>query len=322
MVLDIHAHILPHAFLDLAHKGELPGVTLTPRLQGGEALAFHGLPHPFTPVFFDMDMQLAEMDAHGIDIQAISVAPRLFFYDVPADRATQLCRCWNDEILQRCKAYPSRFLPVCGLPMQDPAAAVEELLRLHRENVKMLQIGTTVNGLCLDEERFYPVYEAASACGMALLLHPLIGNADPQTKRYHLSNVAGNPYQTMAAAGNLIGCGILDRLPSLQFLLVHGGGALPYQIYRMDHAYAVRPRHTFRCQRQPSSYLRTNFWFDALVFDRAPLSLLRSVVGDDRICFGTDAPYDMTDYGQLERCESEALRRKIAYENGSILMGL
>ena len=55
------------------------------------------------------------------------------------------------------------------------------------------------------------------------MLHPLIGRGDEQTRRYHLSNVVGNPYQTTAAACSLIAGGVLDEVPGLQVLLVHGG---------------------------------------------------------------------------------------------------
>lgn len=322
MIFDIHAHVFPYSFMDSVRRGMLPGIKLSVNPNGKEVLTFDGYAHPCTPVFYDVQAQLALMDQHGVDRKAISLAPRLFLYHLPAETVNPLCIRWNDDLLQQCSDYPQRFVPVGTLPMQDTALAVKELDRLHRSGVKMIQIGTTVDGRCLDEERFFPILEAAARTGTVLLLHPLITPGDWQTPRYHLGNVAGNPYQTMAAAGCLIGSGILDRLPDLRIFLVHGGGALPYQIHRMDHAFRVRPQGTFRCAKLPSEYLRTNFWFDGLTFDADATLLLRRVAGDDRVCYGTDAPYDMTDYDQLARCESDELYRKIANENGLRLLGI
>lgn len=46
------------------------------------------------------------------------------------------------------------------------------------------------------------------------------------------------------------------------------------------------------------------------------------MAGEDRICYGTDAPYDMADYAQLERFTSRLARDKAAFENAKSLLGL
>ena len=283
---------------------------------------FGGNPHPCTPEFYDPDVQLAQMRACGIATQAISIAPRLFFYEVPADWNAVFCRLCNREILARCEAYPGSFLPVGSLPMQDVSLAVAEVDDLAAKGVKMLQIGTTVAGKCLDDECFLPLYRAVAKHRMVLMLHPLIQNLDFQTKRYHLSNVVGNPYQTTAAAGNLIASGIFDEIPELQVLLVHGGGFLPYQIGRMDHAWEARRQREYRCQFPPSEYLARNLLFDGLLFEDPILKFLIRQAGPDRVLFGTDYPYDMCQMrpsaGSLSPEESAAITR----ENAKRILGL
>jgi hypothetical protein len=101
--------------------------------------------------------------------------------------------------------------------------------------------------------------------GIVLMLYPLIGNFDPSTSLHHLSNLAGNPYQTMLASETLIPGGVFDALCCLQ-VVVHAGGFLPYQAYRMDYAYHVQPCVEFSCCRESFFYIRTNFWFHALIF--------------------------------------------------------
>ena len=58
--------------------------------------------------------------------------------------------------------------------MQDPHASVAEIRRLAQNGVHMVQVGTSVAGLPLDDARFLPVFEAAEEMGMAIMLHPLI----------------------------------------------------------------------------------------------------------------------------------------------------
>lgn len=45
------------------------------------------------------------------------------------------------------------------------------------------------------------------------------------------------------------------------------------------------------------------------------LYLLRQLLGDDRILYGTDAPYDMADYGQLDGIEDKEAARRIGCQN-------
>lgn len=321
--IDVHAHILPNCFLALAASGELTDIALVKDASGSpKGVRFGKGMHPCTPAFYDADEQIAWLNKHNIEKQAISIAPRLFFYDQPSEWNRAFCRACNTEILERCAAHPDRFLPVGSLPMQDPQAAVEEVGFLAENGVRMVQIGTTINGLCLDDPSFLPVYKVLERHRMLLMLHPLISNRDSKTMRYHLSNVVGNPYQTTAAACNLIAGGVLDQAPALQVLLVHGGGFLPYQLYRLDHAYQARPQDGFLCSFSPRSYLRRNFYFDALLFGAEPLELLLTMAGADRVLFGTDYPYDMADENQLERITDADVQAAVARGNAQRVLKL
>lgn len=297
-LIDVHAHILPHIFLKRVEAGQIEGVVLQKEADGRTLLSFGVGKHPCTKPFYDEQTQLAQMNEKGICMQAISISPRLFFYERDAAWNAEFCRVCNDEILARCAAYPDRFLPVGHIPMQDPELAAAEARRLHARGVRVIQIGTTIHEKCLDDTSFDPVYSTLEELGIVLMLHPLIVNRDVQTKRHHLSNAVGNPYQTSAAASNLIAGGVFDRFAKLQVMLVHGGGFLPFQIGRLDHAYAVRPSHEFNCIRTPSEYIRTNLLFEDLLYTSSAMQLQKEIAGEDRIFYGTDYPYDMADYGR------------------------
>jgi aminocarboxymuconate-semialdehyde decarboxylase len=89
----------------------------------------------------------------------------------------------------------------------------------------------------------------------------------------------------------LIFSGVLDRLSSLELVLLHGGGFLPYQIGRFDHGHRVRPEAK-GCACAPSEYL-SRFAFDTITHRPDALDYLIRTVGADHVVYGTDYPYDM-----------------------------
>ena len=89
--------------------------------------------HPINSGGWDAAKRIADMDAMGVD-RAI-VYPTLLNEYLPqiADRdaAVILCRAYNDWVFDFAKAGAGRLHPVAALPLQDPAAAVDELSRAH-----------------------------------------------------------------------------------------------------------------------------------------------------------------------------------------------
>jgi aminocarboxymuconate-semialdehyde decarboxylase len=132
------------------------------------------------------------------------------------------------------------------------------------------------------------------------VLHPYYVGAKPGLEDYYLTNSIGNPLDTCVAAARLMQSGAFDRHPDLRIVLVHGGGFLPYQLGRLDHAFLVRPEAKVATKRPPSSYL-DRFWFDTITHSDASLAFLLSLVGPERVVLGTDLPFDMADARPLER---------------------
>ena len=132
---------------------------------------------------------------------------------------------------------------------------------------------------------------------MPVMLHPylsMITEPGPGTEGFHLANVIGNPVETFTAACRLTVGGVFDRHPDLRVVLVHGGGAFPYQLGRLQHAYEVREETKSAAERPPLEYL-DNLLFDTVVFEPEPLHYLIDLVGPERVVFGTDLPFDMGD---------------------------
>ena len=116
---------------------------------------------------------------------------------------------------------------------------------------------------------------------------------------------------------------MFDRHPDLRVLLVHGGGALPYQIGRLQHAYEVREETSAVATKPPLAYLE-NLRFDTAVFDRRALEHLLALAGPERVVFGSDLPFDMGDASALEIRDwaDPDLAERVLGRNATELFGL
>lgn len=292
---DIHAHFVPPSLVDaLRHGPALGGIEL--HHDSGVDWIVHpsGPRQPLDAELYELDGRLARMDRTGIDVAVVSVSPTLLNYSLDAAAARDWARQVNEELAGLVRESGGRVVGAAHLPMQDPAAAIDEARYAARTlGLRGAQLGPMVLDRGLDEEDHFAVLEALQELDLPVLLHPYFVGAGnrPGLEKYYLTNLAGHPYQTAVGASRLILGGVLDRLPELKLALAHGGGYLPYQIGRLDHGHAVRPEAK-RCKRPPSEYLR-RFWFDTLTHSTPALQYLVGLVGADRVAYGTDFPYDM-----------------------------
>jgi predicted TIM-barrel fold metal-dependent hydrolase len=115
-------------------------------------------------------LRLADMDAHGIDVQVIShVAPAA--QGLPGAVGVTLARQANDLLAEAVRAHPDRFAGFATLPTADPDAAADELDRATGE---LGLIGALVNstlgssGVFLDDARFAPLLDRFERLGVPL----------------------------------------------------------------------------------------------------------------------------------------------------------
>jgi aminocarboxymuconate-semialdehyde decarboxylase len=185
------------------------------------------------------------------------------------------------------------------VPLADPPAAVAELRRAARElGMVGVLTGTSAGERMLDDPGLDPFFGAAAEEGLPVLLHPYLsmaGRPAAGLERFHLANAVGNPHETFLAAARLIDGGVLDRHPDLKVVLVHGGGSLPYQVGRLAHARSAGGR-----RESPDSYLE-RLLFDTVLFDPRAFDFLVSLVGPERVAFGSDRPFEMADLSGIEQ---------------------
>jgi aminocarboxymuconate-semialdehyde decarboxylase len=236
-----------------------------------------------------VEARLSDMDAEGVDIQAISCVPFVMYPEVSAALGLTVARINNDALATACARHPERFVPLASVPLQDPPAAARELERVAHLGLRGVEIPPNVRGQGLDEPQFEVFWEAAEALRLVVCIHPFEAAPHGMLARYNLGNLVGNPYDTGLAAALLIYGGILERHPDLRVLLYHGGGAFPSLIGRLDMGYRVYPECQTAIPRPPSTYIN-QLAFDVIAFQRDMLRHLITCYGADRLVVGSDYP--------------------------------
>jgi predicted TIM-barrel fold metal-dependent hydrolase len=243
------------------------------------------------PLMADLERRLADLDAMGIDVQAVGPMP-MHHYWADEALAADFTRATNEGIAAFCARAPARLAGLGTVPLQHPGLAVSELRHaVTTLGLRGVSVSTTVMGRELADPAHEPFWAAAAETGTIVLIHPWGTSLGPRLAAHYLGNTVGQPAETTIALSHLIFSGLLDRHPGLRLCACHGGGYLPVYIGRSDHAWRVRP-DARGCERPPSSYLR-EIWFDSLVFTPRGLEHLVAVAGSNRVVLGTDYPFDM-----------------------------
>ena len=325
LVVDIHCHLgIPaaDAIVQAAYPGPPPGINDFTSAKTSEVnrAQFAAIGRTLNTV----DTRLQDMDRLGIDVQAISPSPGQYFYFTDPETGRAAARAVNDGIAAAVAATPDRFVGMGTVPLQDVGLAVEEMRRCVKElDLRGIEISSNVNGVDYHDARFRPFWAAAEELGVLLFLHPLGFTHAQRMSEYYFNNLIGNPLESTLAIGHIIFGGVLDRHPGLRICVAHGGGYMPGYWGRMDHGWRARGDCSEHCAHEPSSYLR-KLWLDTLVFDQDQLDSLVGTHGADRLCLGTDYPFDMSepDPVAFHARLSEADQARIMGLNAADLLGL
>src|SRR3989442_8401681 len=249
--IDVHAHcVIPEAYALLGlkvddHRG--PGIgDVGPR-------------------------RIREMDAQGIDMEALSINPQ--WYRAERDLVTQVVKIQNERLAEFCGRYPDRFVAFASVALQYPDLAVQQLVGGGKKlGLRGAAVGASVAGEEFSDPKFHPFWAKAEELGVLIFIHP---QSTPDLARRFkgngwLANTIGNPLDTTIALSHLIFEGTLDKFPRLKICGAHGGGFLPSYAGRSDLGCLTRPDlcagGTYGpIKKKPSEYLR-QMYYDTMVF--------------------------------------------------------
>ena len=336
MKIDIHTHILPRNWPDLDAKYGYSGFVRLDHYKPCCARMMIGdrVFREITDNVWDPKRRIEECDREKVSMQVLSTVPVMFSYWAKPVDALDLSRRLNDHIAEVVRAHPKRFAGLATIPLQDPDLAATELERCIRElGLRGAQIGTHVDAnphtgridtLNLDNASLQPVWSVAEQLGGAIFVHPWDMLGRERMPNYWLPWLVGMPAETSLAICSMIFGGVFERFPKLRVAFAHGGGAFPFTIGRIEHAFHVRPDLVaIDNTKNPKSYLArgnvpARFFVDSLVHDPNALRLLLKLFGPQRVAFGSDYPFPLGEAHPGKLIESLKLSVK---EKAQVLSG-
>jgi predicted TIM-barrel fold metal-dependent hydrolase len=294
--IDVFNHIFPKPFFD-----RLQEVVMN---KGAVKRWLH------IPFLHDLDVRFRTIEQFGADYRQILSLSAPPIESINPDRGItlDLARLANDSMADLVRKHPARFPGfIASLPLNYPDESVAELERAVRDLGALgAQVFSNVNGLPLDDARFWTLFETADRLRCPILLHPARGAAFadyPNEKKslYEIWWTFGWPYETSVAMQRLVFSRLFDRLPDIRILAHHLGAMIPYFEGRIGYGLDQLGTRTAdedygalltSLRKRPYDYFKM-FWADTAVFgSRAATECGLKFFGPDHVVFASDAPFD------------------------------
>jgi uncharacterized protein len=294
--IDVFNHIFPQPFFE-----RLQAVTVN---SGAIKRWLH------IPFLHDLDVRFRMIDEFGGEYRQILSLSAPPIESINPDRqiTIDLATLANDSMADLVRQHPDRFPGfIASLPLNHPEESVAELERTVKDLGALgVQLFSNVNGLPLDDDRFFPLFEAAERLECPILLHPARGAKVPDyagedKSKYEIWWTFGWPYETSAAMQRLVFSRLFDRLPRIKIVAHHLGAMIPYFEgrvgYGLDQFGARTADEDYEgllksLKKRPYDYFKM-FWGDTAVFgSRAATECGLSFFGPDQVVFASDAPFD------------------------------
>ena len=319
----------------------LPLITLEEHFLSSAVLAAQqasGAPDPFAGFPVQISRRLKSLDSERVkDMDDGNISLQILSHG-PMDHAPlKLCQEINDELAAAISKNPSRLKGFATLPMGSPLEAAQELDRcINKLGFVGALIDNHLDGEFYDDEKFWSVFEKASALDVPIYIHPNF-TAEKDMSKYRgnypegiamaLSNWGlGWHFDTGLHFLRLYAAGLFDRFPKLKIVLGHMGELLPFNLERI---FKVSGR--WGRERGLENVWEENLWVTTSgMFSLAPLACLVQTKRKDKILFSVDYPFSENGTGRdfVERVVKSGLfgeedsreMKGFAFENAERLL--
>jgi aminocarboxymuconate-semialdehyde decarboxylase len=302
MIIDAHAHFVPHALLEEAlSQRSFPSVKVFSE-SGGVRLAFAGqeAKRPVPAGMSDVARRRKWLADRGIDKQVVGGWLDMFGYDLPPDEGQDWNRFLNGHLLKATAKIPF-LVPLATVPMQSGKLAAQVLEEALDQGFHGAMIGTQPKGASgvLDDPDLNPFWEAASARKATLFVHPTFGARDDRLKAYGLVSAVGRVTDTTMAIARLLYSGHLLRYPDVNLVISHGGAALPMILGRLKRSFATAP-----AQNSDPAPGFHKLYFDSVVYDPLTVRFISEIASPAHVLMGTDEPFAIAEQQPVKLIES------------------
>ena len=287
LIIDCHGHqtLVPQAHLDF-------------RAAQLARLKDPSKPRPSLPVYPDSELyeiiannQYRLQQERGADItifspRASAMEPHIGDTETSIDWA-QAC---NNMIKRTVDLFPDNFVGVCQLPQQvkndKPAGLEDAIEELERCVLELGFIGCNLNpdpsgghfsAPPLTDRYWYPLYEKMVELRVPAMIH-VSGSCNAclhATGSYYMAADTN-------AFMNLITGDLFADFPELNFVIPHGGGAVPYHWGRYRGLADMLGKPTL------DKHLMQNVYFDTCVYHQPGIDLLCEVIDPKNILFASE----------------------------------
>jgi len=290
-VIDFHNHFYPPAYLDALRSGS-SAVEVSIDSDGNPRIYYPGDYNICVPGHRDIDYREQVLIDAGVDTQVITLTTPGTHVEKP-ETAARFAALVNDAFAAIRQSKKGRFAPLATLPLNDPAASVTELQRACRDlKLPGAMLFSNVNGVGLDDRRFWPLYEAANDLGAVLMIHPTHPVGVEAMTDFWLMPLVGFLCDTTLAAAKIVFSGVAERFPKIRWVLAHSGGAIPYLAERLNRGFEAFSECRANISKPPTEYLK-HFYYDTVNFDPRCLQLAIDFAGVDHILAGSDYPHQI-----------------------------
>lgn len=274
MIIDIHAHYYPSAYLALIERPELPLFEEAPLRDR------------------TIEERVRLMDRMGVDAQVLSVS-QAQPYLADAAAAAGAASVANDLFTEVCRDHHGRFYTFAALPLPHASESIKEIRRVFDDPyVVGVTMGCSICDVHVDDPMLESVYGELNRRHATVFLHPRGERCVVDGDDYDLNWLVGAPFEDTVAALRLVLSGITDRYQDIRFIVPHLGGTLPFLFARVQKQTGAHAVAALK-----------GMYYDTVSGSTDGLRCACESLGADRLLFGTDYPY----------LTESALERRLSY---------
>lgn len=213
------------------------------------------------------------------------------------ESARELCRKTNTFFGNLTDSYPQKLDFFGALPdWRDVNGTLDEIDFLYSTQKTAIGVGmyTAYGDFLTSNSIFEPIWTRLEQYHALVFMHPGVMEIDPFFISGFLPQpIIDYPQQTTRAAVDLVLSGVRSRTPSVDLILSHAGGTLPFLSQRVSGSLII-PEIGSRSNVTvtEAEYQFRRFYYDiALSASETQLNGLLQATDPSHVLFGTDYPY-------------------------------
>jgi len=253
----------------------------------------------------------------GIDKVVLSMPFHMVNYHTDSEFAAKFASVVNDSLAEYCSSDPL-FHFWAHVPAQDPAAAAKETERaITQLGAAGISMGAAnFGGREVSDPAFRPLWEKVCELDALIFVHgynqSVNWGADAGNDAFDTTSIVGMNHDETLFFWHLINGGVLDDFPQLKIYITHGGGFVPYQLWRFNEANKTMAPDS-KNKKDVIEYAG-NFYYDLDLHHAAMRRALVEVAGADHLLYGdnfsgSDSHHgDLTDGFGLGEADRERIR--------------